>query len=60
LQAELQASFSPKGKISEANVRLILDELSNAKDLQMFKMREEIIESLYKLSLIAFNYRAME
>lgn len=57
-KSKLQKSFSPKGEITEGNGRLTLDELrkcegfADVSDLE----GEEIIESLYKFSLIAFNY----
>jgi hypothetical protein len=59
---KLRKSNSSKAEINEGNGRLTLDELrkcegfADVSDLE----GEEIIESLYKLSLIAFNYKATQ
>lgn len=61
-KSKLQKSVYPKVEISENNCRLTLNELrkcegfADVSDLE----GEEIIESLYKLSLIAYNYRPIE
>lgn len=61
-KSKLQKSVYPKVEISENNGKLTLDELrkcegfADVSDLE----GEEIIESLYKLSLIAYNYRPIE
>lgn len=51
-----------KEEITEGNGKLTLDELRKCEGFTDVTDAdgEEIIENLYKLSLIAFNYRAAE
>lgn len=57
-KSKLQKSSSPKD-IAEGNGRITLDELRKCEGFADVSDSEgeEIIESLYKLSLIAFNYK---
>lgn len=59
-KSELQKSHSYNAEIGEGNGRLTLDELRKCEGFTDVSDSEgeEIIESLYKLSLIAYNYKA--
>ncbi|MCP2025804.1 hypothetical protein L1276_000944 [Flavobacterium sp. HSC-32F16] len=58
-KSKLQKSVYPKVEISEDNCKLTLAELRRCEGFEDVSdlEGEEIIESLYKLSLIAYNYR---
>jgi CRISPR/Cas system-associated endoribonuclease Cas2 len=59
---KLQKSYGPDVQKSESNCKLSLDELRKCKGFANVSDAEgeEIIESLYRLSLIAFDYKATE
>lgn len=61
-KSKLQRTIYPKVEITDESGRLTLDELRKCEGFADVSDSEgnEIIESLYKLSLIAFNYRATE
>jgi len=56
---ELQKKVYPKVEITEGDGRLTLDEIRKCEGFPNVSDEdgEEIIESLYRLSLIAFNYQ---
>jgi len=58
-KSKLQKSNSSKAQITEGNDRLTLEELRKCEGFADVSDADgnQIIESLYKLSLIAFNYK---
>jgi hypothetical protein len=57
--SKLQKTVYPKAEITVGNVRLTLEEFRKCEGFADVSDAdgEEIIESLYRLSLIAFNYK---
>jgi hypothetical protein len=61
-KSKLQKLTPPKVEEGESNGRLTLDELRKCEGFADVSDAdgEEIIESLYRLSLIVFNYKATQ
>jgi len=61
-KSKLQKTVYHKAEITEGDGRLTLDELRKCEGFANVSDEdgEEIIESLYRLSLIAFNYQEKE
>ncbi len=61
-KSKLQKLFYPKVEDNESNCKLTLEELRKCEGFADVSDTEglQIIESLYQLSLIAYNYKPME
>lgn len=61
-KSKLQKNNASQAQISEGNGKITLKELRNCEGFANVSDTEglELIDSLYKLSLIAFNYKAKQ